>query len=306
MSDKVAWKALQLAFQQARPDQLNHISFFGGEPLLHFDKMARWTRLIWRWRQNTGYPLALQVTTNVTILNDSILNFLDYYRFKVGFSVDGLGESHDRHRPFTSGRPSSQVVWRNLERAAGRLPQVTIQMVLNPDTVASVPEALAELRRLGYNQISLLPNMEADWSTVPRELLDAVYRAWAPSSRRAGPSSELTSPVKRCGFGSDEIAVAPSGTLYPCARLVGVDQRQSVQCGHVVGGVDREKLTKIGERARVKDAAAGIAGGCGCITFMPGDLLHQMSNVRAFADIEKRAFLPRRAGRTPELAKHIE
>ncbi|ODT67219.1 hypothetical protein ABS71_11230 [bacterium SCN 62-11] len=298
MSDKVAWKALQLAFQQARPDQLNHISFFGGEPLLHFEKMVCWTRLIWRWRQKTGYPVALQMTSNATLLNDSVLHFLAHYRFQVAFSVDGLGENHDRHRPFTSGRPSSQVVWRNLARAAPRLPDATIQMVLNPDTVAGVPEALTELRRLGYSRISLLPNMEADWSGVSQERLQTVYRAWRPPLPQADLPCETSASLRRCGFGHSEIAVAPSGTLYPCARLVGADQRQSIQCGHVARGIDREKLRKIGERARVKDAAVGISGGCGCITFMPGDLLHQLNNVRAFANLEKAPMT--------KLAKHIE
>lgn len=288
MSDRVAWKALQLAFAQAQAEELNYFTFFGGEPLLQFEKVACWTRLVWRWAQLTGYPVKLQMTTNATILSESILRFLAHYRFQVGFSVDGLGENHDRHRTFASGRPSSASVWRNLERAAGRLPDVTIQMVLNPDNVAGASEAILELQRLGYTRIVLLPNMEADWSQVPAGLLESVYRV-----SQAAPVQGAHGPGKapgRCGFGSSrELAVAPSGTLYPCARLVGVDQRQSIQCGHVVSGVDQEKLHRIGERARVKEAGVGISGGCGCISFMPGDLLHQMGNVRFFAELEQKA-----------------
>lgn len=288
MADQVAWKALQLAFRQARPDQLSYVSFFGGEPLLHFDKIVRWTRLIWKWRRLNNFPVALQMTTNATILNESILQFLSHYRFQVGFSVDGLGDHHDRHRPFTSGRPSSQVVWRNLERAAGHLPQATIQMVLNPDTVHGIPQAMVELRRLGYTRFTLLPNMQANWSTTPREVLEAVYQAWRQDAQLLPFTSQASSAESRsCGFGSSEIAVAPGGALYPCARLVGTDQRQSIQCGHVAVGLNREKLTQIGERARVKEAAVGISGGCGCISFMPGNLLHQLQNVRYFADLEQ-------------------
>lgn len=285
MSDKVAWKALQLAFRQAKPGEKLLISFFGGEPLPHFDRITRWTRLAWRWGKTRSIPLVLQMTTNATILTDSILRFLAHYRIQVGFSVDGLGENHDRHRPFLSGRPSSAIVWRNLTKAAGRLSDVTIQMVLNPDTLAGVLEAVLEIKRLGYKQITLLPNMEADWAQASGTLLESLYRA-SQSSIRCGPQRQSES--SQCGFGSSELAVAPSGTLYPCARLVGADQRQSIQCGHVASGLDREKLHRIGERARVKEAGLGVSGGCGCVSFMPGDLLHQMSNLRFFADLEQR------------------
>lgn len=84
--------------------------------------------------------------------------------------------------------------------------------------------------------------MQADWSAVPREMLEAVYRAWGELAQASSPSRTGNVEAKRCGFGSSEIAVSPSGTLYPCARLVVVDQRQSIQCGHVTLGIDRDKL----------------------------------------------------------------
>jgi uncharacterized protein len=45
----------------------------------------------------------------------------------------------------------------------------------------------------------------------------------------------------RCGFGCREIAVAPSGNLYPCERLVGEDTDEAIRMGNVNEGIDREK-----------------------------------------------------------------
>jgi radical SAM protein with 4Fe4S-binding SPASM domain len=50
---------------------------------------------------------------------------------------------------------------------------------------------------------------------------------------------KMTEPV-RCGFGDGEIAVAPSGRLYPCERLIGEDRPGNPLClsGNALDGDD--------------------------------------------------------------------
>ncbi|MBX3171247.1 MAG: radical SAM protein [Candidatus Eremiobacteraeota bacterium] len=290
MPQKVAWEALRLAFRQSRTqsDRLC-VAYFGGEPLLEFAAMARYTRKAYQWARRHQQPIEFQVTTNATIMSQKILDFFHRYPFRVAFSVDGLDADHDRHRPFVSGRASSPVVWKNLELASRRL-QASIHIVVNPDTLTGLVPTVRRLHELGYRDITLLPNMDTLWDSQSRALAREVYQALhqlQKGSRELMVSPmfdlELEQPrLKACGFGSDDLAVSPSGALYPCARLVGTDQREPLHLGHVKTGVDEGKVKNLKARARAKQSGCGAEGGCACATFMPGNILRQLDNTRFF------------------------
>ncbi len=290
MPQKVAWEALRLAFRESRKqtDRLC-VSYFGGEPLLEFEAMARYTRKAYQWARRHQQPIEFQVTTNATILSKKILDFFNCYPFRVAFSVDGLDADHDRYRPFVSGRASSPVVWKNLELASRQL-KASIHMVVNPDTLNGLVPAVVRLHELGYRDITLLPNMDTLWDTQSRTLARHVYQSL--HQLQSENEDLMVSPMfdieqeqprlKACGFGSDDVAVSPTGALYPCARLVGTDQREPLHLGHVKTGVDQVKVKNLKARARAKQSGCGTEGGCACATFMPGDILRQLDNTRFF------------------------
>lgn len=290
MPQKVAWEALRLAFRQSRSqsDRLC-VSYFGGEPLLEFAAMARYTRKATEWARRQGQAIEFQVTTNATIMSKKILDFFNHYPFRVAFSVDGLDADHDRHRPFVSGRASSPVVWKNLELAARQL-RASIHIVVNPDTLSGLVATVQRLHELGYRDITLLPNMDTLWDSASRGLAREVYQALHQLQHDSHElmvspmfDMDLEQPrLKACGFGSDDLAVSPTGALYPCARLVGTDQREPLHLGHVKTGVDQSKVKNLKARARAKQSGCGTEGGCACATFMPGDILRQLDNTRFF------------------------
>lgn len=290
MPDEVAERALQLAFSQGGRAM---VSFFGGEPLLEFERMQRFAR-----RARELGPVDFQVTTNVTILSDAVLGFLQEYDFQVGLSVDGLGE-HNRHRPFVGGRSSAELVWKNLEKAAV-LPKATVLMVVNPDTLEGLPQATERVRQLGYRTATLLPHMEAQWDGPARSKAEEVYAqlaAWCHASLTSDRPLWLSPFAEQfcedgllgsCGFGEDDVAVAPSGNLYPCARLVGTDRRADIRLGNVVDGLSPELVRNVRARARAKMEGCG-AEGCQCAALMPGKTLTQLQNTGFFTDLIRRA-----------------
>lgn len=286
MPDRVAWLALHLLFRQSMSGSKVQLGFFGGEPLLEFARMARYTRLTQKLASRKGLEVEFQLTTNATLVNLDILKFFRHYPFRVAFSVDGLGETHDRHRPFASGRPSSAAVWRNLELAAAHLAHPSIQMVVNPDTLSGLTATIKRLLELGYRKVSLLPNMEAQWNERERREARAAYCEVAcllAKSERAEVRPLARERQRPCGFGDQDVAVSPSGALYPCARLVGGDHRESIHLGHVSSGLDARKVKVLKSRAQAKENACGLGGGCQCQTFLPGDLVRQVRNLRFFS-----------------------
>ncbi len=296
MSYEDGVRSLRLAF--AKPGPLE-VSFFGGEPMIAFDQMARLTRLARRWADRSDRHLRFAVTTNATILNEKHLRFLRDYDFFVGLSIDGLEEEHDRHRPFAGGRGSGQLVWRNLENAVDYLRDFRVLMVVRPDTISRLPQAIEKMYRLGVSKISLLPEVEADWS-FSREPLEQVYSQLAqvcylsllteeplsispfydqhPGIRSLGQSKT------GCQFGRNEVAVSPAGNFYPCARLVGPDTRAEVRIGDLKRGFDYERIEELNACSQKSLSKCG-SGGCQCLALMPGDVPYQLKNVKIFTEI---------------------
>ena len=222
---------------------------------------------------------------------------------------------HHLARPFTNGRGSGKLVWRNIERALARLSRVHILMVVSPQTVGHLLPAVERLYRAGASRISLLPDLEADWSQATEEL----ERAWpqlaritllsmltdqplymAPFSSYFPSNDRFTGEASgQCDFGGEQVTIAPSGNLYPCARLVGTDRRCDVRVGHVKTGYDQsaaQSLKQCGEDA-LSQGGCG-KGGCQCIALMPGDTKIQLDWSAQFARWTRDAASP--------VAKEIE
>lgn len=296
MADEVAWKALRLAFSGPPGEEVD-LGFFGGEPMLRFPELARFTRLAVRMARKSDRRVRFQVTSNATVLEAHHLDFLARHRFRVALSLDGLGEDHDRLRPFASGRASSALVRRNVELAARSLPHLEVLVVTSPQNLGSLVETCEDLRRLGVARVALLPNVDFPWGPEDRERLVRVYHALA---RRAllwleDPRPLVLEPFARryqppvaavpCRFGDGEVAVAPSGNLYPCARLVGADLREEIRVGTVDGGVCRDRARDLAGEADRRMASCRSDGACRCVAWMPGDLAPQIERYRMFCEI---------------------
>lgn len=290
MSDETAWGGLKLAFSD--PGDLE-LSFFGGEPFLRYQTMVKTCRAARSVAARSGKRLSIQVTTNATILEEKQLKFLEEYEVWTAFSVDGPEAIQDAARPFTNGRGSGKLVWRNIERALERLSRVHILMVVTPETIDHVITAVERLYRAGAEKISLLPDLEADWSPTREKVRDAwseLARAsllsmltdqplyLAPfSSYFPSRESSLGEASNGCDFGGRQITIAPSGNFYPCARLVGTDRRPEVRVGCLATGYNQtaaQALKRCGDKA-LSQGGCG-KGGCQCIALMPGDTKLQL------------------------------
>lgn len=253
MSADVAERALQLALE----DDAEHvqISFFGGEPLLRFELLEAYTRLA-QERLGTGgagRTLAFTLTTNGTAFTPAKLEFLKAQKFFVGFSMDGGRAAQDASRPFVNGGSSFEAVLRGLKsvQAAG-LPYEVI-LVTDPTNVRSLGESVRFIVAQGVHKVSLNPNFSADWTDEDLEHWERGYEeaaaVYLETLRDGRPlalnilDEKIHTWVKdgfkardHCQFGNTGVAVAPSGNIYPCERLVGEDRDLRFCIGDVFTG----------------------------------------------------------------------
>lgn len=83
------------------------INFYGGEPLLNFgviEAVVNYVNSI--DMENVDYLM----TTNGTIMNDKILNFLAKNKFLIAFSLDGDVNNHNRNRVTIAGDETHEII----------------------------------------------------------------------------------------------------------------------------------------------------------------------------------------------------
>jgi uncharacterized protein len=104
--------------EHARAHEMPSIALIlhGGEPLLAGQELI-W-RLVTATRKAAGPDVRVdaRVQTNAVGLDDSSLQLFCELGVRVGVSLDGAAEAHDRHRRFVSGRGSYAAVSAALER----------------------------------------------------------------------------------------------------------------------------------------------------------------------------------------------
>lgn len=271
MPSTIAERALEYAVARGRVVAL---TFFGGEPLLAYDRLVEVVGLAARMAERGGVTFRTQVTTNGTLLDRARADELARLGVRTTLSLDGVREAHEATRPAHGGGSSWEAAVHAAHhiRAAGA--PLEIIAVTDPSNVRLLAASVRFLAELGAESIGLNPCYEAAWSdddlAVWGEQLTQVasfyaerMRAGRPVSIRpfdrklaralAGPTTEARS----CGLGRENVAVAPSGNLYPCERLVGEDRDGRFVIGTLADGADPARV----ERVR-RGPADPSCGGC--------------------------------------------
>lgn len=115
-------------------DRETDITFHGGEPMLIKVAVLRKAFEIVKKFNNTS----ISMQSNGTMISDDMIALLKEYDVKVGVSIDGPKEMHDKYRLNKGSRGSFDIVFRNIKRLkeagvlVGALATVTDQTLKNP------------------------------------------------------------------------------------------------------------------------------------------------------------------------------
>lgn len=288
-----AQKAVDLLMgdADAKPDV--SLSFFGGEPLLNFPLVVKTAEYAKSEAHKRGGSVRLAITTNVTVMNKRIRDFLaDNPDLTLILSIDGGEELHDRHRRYANGRGSHRTVQRNIralvedERINNRRLSIRGTFI---NTSALLVRAVTELLELGIPDISVEPAfvkgppLEFNSRQVEdtKRAYDELAFHCVQKAKKRQPLSffhfqtamsriRFADPMLRpCGAGSGYLAVSSDGILYPCHRFVG---NEAYAMGDVAGGAQETRIADLfggmhvnkHEKCRDCWAKYHCGGGCHC------------------------------------------
>jgi uncharacterized protein len=254
MAADVGQTAIDRAIGSLRPGGSLDLGFFGGEPLMRAELIAGLADHARRRAREAGPSLRIHLTTNGTISAGPAWDVMLWGDLSLAVSCDGLPAAHDRHRRAPDGRGSSPAVLDTLRRLVAAGKDVSVVLVVRPDTVNDLPAGLTMLREMGVRFAEPSLDLWTQWSREDMANLGRSVAACADLWReRAGQfgigwfdtmAARLAGlPMEecaRCAFGAGEIAVSPAGNLYPCERLIGEDGPGNPHRlrGHAKGGVD--------------------------------------------------------------------
>ena len=238
------------------------LGYFGGEPLLEWELLKKSANYTIGRAKEEGIELKKTVTTNMTLLDEEKAKWLLEHGFYLGLSLDGNAAMHDTLRKFRNGRGSHATAAKALQFFRGPNPEGEVIVVVDPRNVAHLAESVEWLISEDIRSISLNPNFYIPWSDEALETWRAAVEKtgdlYIESYRRNRPVrinifdgkirvriKDGYAPCDKCGFGEKEIAIAPSGNIYPCERIVGNDTNEELCIGNVFTGFNQKKRAKI-------------------------------------------------------------
>ena len=251
----VARRAIDLVFDDPPTDTTPLISFFGGEPLLEFPLLQQCVDYIKARSAETGQLCRTAITTNGLGLNDTIAHYIAANLVVPTLSFDGVREAQDACRLYRDGTSSFADTEKALHTLRRHFDDFAVCAVVTPSNVEYLPESVDFFLESGVSRLLLNPDFFAQWDDRGLDLWRQGYECVGDrfeTEFRHGRIIHVNfitakivthlkggyDPCDCCDFGQKEIAVAPSGNIYPCQRMVGEDTRELGLMGSVFEGLN--------------------------------------------------------------------
>lgn len=234
-----------------------HIKFYGGEPFMNFSVIEYMVEKLSSWSKESHHFL-FSATTNGTIMNKRILNFLIRHNFNLAISLDGPPHLHNKNRIFRNGQGSFNVIFKNIQKIREENEtyfrnHVSIQPTLNPKSYSDYKMAMDFFLTNGLQNISINWLIQ-EKSLINKNIVDDIIFRIIKRNYESFPFIDLLKyldilrmdkggiKMHTCRAGIRRLAISPLGELYPCEQLIHNDY---YKIGNILTGLDVEILNKI-------------------------------------------------------------
>ena len=325
MTEETACKSVDFLLESSEGRSGVSITFFGGETLLNFNTIRVATEHAVRRGREVGRPVSFSLTTNATLLSDEVIDFLVEHKFGINISIDGNKGDQDRHRTFSSGRGSYEIILPRIRklleknRPQGRPIGARVTLTAG---MAPVPETYHHLiDEIGFDSVGFAPVTSAEdreyaldgghLGTILRdfEVLSSDYVDAALAGKRHGFSNlhdliqEIHLGINKshpCGAGLGLLGVSTEGELGLCHRFVESGEHS---LGTIDDGIDEKKRREFLASTHISNKLAchkcfarpHCSGGCYHEAYVrykdpTAPNLHYCDWIRAWTDLGLRSY----------------
>lgn len=202
-----------------------HLTWFGGEPLLCFDKIIELTDKL----NSNDIHFSASIVTNGTLLNDPIVERL--YKLNLNniqITFDGEKDIHDKKRFFKNGKGTYDLIIKNIDNI---LEKTTIPLILkiniDKTNYKSCTKLFALLKnkyssyiernrlKISSNYIRNITNFEGNDCLTEYEYLN--FYTQVEQRQIPFPNLCLPCPLRN----RSDIVIGPDGSIYKCLEFLG-------------------------------------------------------------------------------------
>lgn len=196
------------------------ISFYGGEPLLAYDRICHAVQLIREKNKTGNKKIGFFVTTNGSLLTEEKLDFFNRSGFNLMLSFDGLAQDKSR-------KVDTLAHTVDLMKRVRDYPGITFEInsVFTPRTAGDFFESLRYIIEQGGTDVTFNLSTMEEWRTADLETLESElqrlteYLVLYYRNNGTLPVKNFNTPgsgIFRCSAGCDQMAVTPGGDIWGC------------------------------------------------------------------------------------------
>lgn len=224
MSPEILESSVKFIRQKAEKYENVHLSFFGGEPLLLFDDVVK--PILESLKTDSGHCKAqifVHITTNATLLNDEMVEYLKGWNPSFQIAIDGNEGSHNKVKFFNaSPRATYSLILSNIKT----LVENDIHVGLRCNyTIKTLPHFLDVLSDIKNWPLSGKKNLSVSFSRIWQdrqgnyEELETTLTGIEKEFVKYGfmVNGHLSQGIKRCyADKKNSIVINYDGNVYKC------------------------------------------------------------------------------------------
>lgn len=290
MDDVVGREAIDALVQSAHNNGFASIrlKYAGGEASLNSHTLLQLHDHAVGQTAEAGIELNAVLLSNGVAIRDDLAHDLAQRGIRIMISLDGIGAAHDELRPTVSGRPTSAMVERTIERLIGIGVRPHISITITGRNVGAVADvvryALARDLTFSLNFFrdndchATLADLQYEEKEMIAGLLDAfavieeVLPRWSVLGAVLDRGQLLAPRRRSCGVGDDYVVVDQNGQIAQCHMDIGntlgdIRMIDPVQAIRSDAAPIRNLLVEDKEGCRTCSWQNWCSGGCSVATF---------------------------------------
>lgn len=244
MTAEIGKKAIDFVLEKSGPRKHIEVDLFGGEPLMAFDTVKEIVEYGKVRGKEYGKTIRFTMTTNATLLNDEIMDYLDKNMGNIVLSIDGRKEVNDNVRVRIDGTGSYDSIIPKIKKMVEIRDKSKQYYARGTFTRKNTDffQDIMHLANQSFDEISIEPVVLPEDSPLSLreedlpmifEQYDKLYDEMIKRHKegnefkfyhfnidlQGGPC--VYKRISGCGAGHEYVAITPHGDIYPCHQFVG-------------------------------------------------------------------------------------
>lgn len=253
MSAEVGKKAIDFVIKKSGPRRNIEVDLFGGEPLMAFNNIKEIVEYAKEQGKIHNKVIRFTMTTNATLLNDEVMEYIDKNMGNIVLSIDGRKEVNDKVRVRADGSGCYDSILPKIKKMVEMRDEAKQYYVRGTFTRNNTDffEDVKHLADLGFKEVSIEPVVlpDNDPLSLRKEDLPQIFeqydKLYKELLKRKQEGNEFKfyhfnidiqggpcvyKRISGCGAGHEYVAITPLGEVYPCHQFIG---NESFKMGNV-------------------------------------------------------------------------